>query len=113
MIAWKNVLQLFSRSLIYSLLIMLTDFVFIAVLTGRINQIILNLSFVMLIEGGIALIVGGATVLYSPSVAKVSEVLFHSKPWNYKRQKEIEKQMKEVIAIGFILVFVSLLLSTI
>ena len=76
MIAWKTALGLFARFLVYSLIVILIDFVLIVSLTGGINQIKYTLSFVMLLEGGMGLIVGGATALYSPSVAKISEVLF-------------------------------------
>ena len=113
MIAWKTALGLFARFLVYSLIVILIDFVLIVSLTGGINQIKYTLSFVMLLEGGMGLIVGGATALYSPSVAKISEVLFHSKPWNSKRQKEIETQVEVFIVTGGILIFEALLLSAI
>lgn len=113
MSAWKIVLQLFIRFLIYSLIVIMIDFVLIFVIMGGINQIKSVLSFVLLSEGGIGLIAGGATALYSPSVAKITEVLFHSKPWNFKRQKETEKQAKELILMGILLIFEALLLSAV
>jgi len=113
MIAWKNALGLFARFLLYSLIVILIDFVLIVSLTGGTNQITYTLSFVMLLEGGISLIVGGATALYSPSVAKISEALFHSKPWNSKHQKQTEKQVEVLIVTGIILVFEALLFSAI
>ena len=113
MITWKNALRLFARFLLYSLIVISIDFVLIVSLTGGMNQIIYTLSFIMLLEGGMGLIVGGATALYSPSVAKISEVLFHSKPWNSKRQKEIETHMEVFIITGIILIFEALLLSAI
>ena len=113
MIVWKTVMQSLVRSSIYSLIIILIDAILIVFLMGRTNQIIYNLSFLMLIEGGMGLIVGGAVALYSPSVAKINEVLFHSKPWNAKRQKEIEKQMEVLIVTGIVLLIEALLLSAI
>jgi hypothetical protein len=113
MITWKTALELSTTFLLYSLIIILIDFVLIAALTGELNNITSTLSLVMLIEGGIGFIMGGATVIYSPSAAKLSEVLFHSKPWNFNRQKEIEKQMREVIITALILVIEALFVSAI
>jgi hypothetical protein len=113
MITWKTALQSSTKFLLYSLIIILIDFVLIAALTGEITNITSTLSFVMLIEGGIGLIMGGATAMYSPSAAKINEVLFHSKPWNPNRQKEIEKQMRAVIITALILVIEALLVSAI
>lgn len=111
MITWKTALKLFARFLLYSLIVILIDFILITVLKGEGVQIKYTLSFVMLIEGGIGLIIGGATVLYSPSVGKVIEVLFNSKPWNSKQQNETEEQAKGLIITGTILIFEALILS--
>ena len=113
MIVWKTVMQSLVRSSIYSLIIILIDAILIVFLMGRTNQSIYNLSFLMLIEGGMGLIIGGAVALYSPSVAKINEVLFHSKPWNAKSQREIEKQMEVLIVTWIFLLIEALLLSAI
>jgi len=113
MITRKTVLELLAKSLLYSLIVILIDFVLIFFLQGGLNQITDSLSFVMLLEGGIGLTVGGAVASYSPLSAKISEVFFHSKPWNAKRQKEAEKQARAWIATGIILVFAALLLSAV
>lgn len=113
MIDRKTVLELLAKSLLYSLIVVLIDFVLIFFLNEGLNKIIDSLSFVMLLEGGIGLTVGGATVFYSPLGAKISEVLFHSKPWNAKRLKEVEKQAEAWIATGIVLVFEALLLSAV
>ncbi len=109
----KTVLELLARSLLYSLVVIVIDFVLIFSLKGGLNQITYSLSFVMLLEGGIGLTVGGAVASYSPLSAKISEVLFHSKPWDAKRLKEAEKQARAWIATGIILVFAALLLSAV
>jgi len=109
----KAVLTRFTRFLFYTLLVILVDVMLIVVLEGEIAQLTGTLSFVLLVEGGLGLAAGGAVVLYSPSVAKVREVLFHSEPWNAKRQKQVERQMKTVIATGALLVVESLLLSAV
>ena len=113
MIDWKTALESLVRSSVYSLIIILINVILIVFFMSGLNQIIYTLSFVMLIEGGIGLIVGGAVALYSPSVAKINEVVFHSKPWNAKHQKEIEKQMTVFILTGIVLIFEALLLSAI
>jgi hypothetical protein len=111
MITWKTALKLITKFLLYSLIIMLVDFAFIFALTRGTDQITYTLSFVMLIEGGIALIVGGAAASYSPLSAKLSEVIFHTKPWNARRQKEVETNARAWITAGIILVLEALLLS--
>jgi len=113
MITRKTVLELLAGSLLYSLIVIVIDFVLIFSLKVGLNQIIDSLSFVMLFEGGIGLTVGGAGAFYSPLGAKISEVLFHSKPWNAKRQKEVEKQARVWIVTGIFLVFAALLLSSV
>jgi hypothetical protein len=109
----KTVLELLARSLLYSLIVILIDFVLIFALQGGLNQITDSLSFVILLEGGIGLTVGGAAASYSPLGAKISEVFFHSKPWDAKRQKEVEKQARTWITTGIILVFAALLVSAV
>jgi hypothetical protein len=112
MIIWKNKILLFTKFLCYSLIIILIDVLLIAFFSGIINtQNNYILSFVILLEGGIGLLVGGVVVLYSPSLSKMNEIFFHHKPWSYKRQKQIEKQVEPIIIIGAILVIEALLLS--
>ncbi len=111
MTKWKTALEFIARCLLYSFIVILIDFVLIVLLAGGLNQITYSLSFVMLLEGGIGLVVGGAAVSFSPVTAKVSETVFHSKPWTAKRQKEVEAQAKAWIATGIILVLAALLKS--
>jgi hypothetical protein len=107
----KPTLELFASCLIYSSIIILIDFVLILFFRQELAQIVYSLSFVVLIEGGVGLTVGGAIVLYSPLSAKMGEVILHSKPWDAKRQREAEAQAKTWIATGSILVSVALLIS--
>jgi hypothetical protein len=107
----KPTLELIASCLIYSLIIILIDFVLILFFRQVSAQIVYSLSFVMLIEGGVGLTVGGTIVLYSPLSAKIGEVILHSKPWDAKRQREVETQAKTWIATGSILVSVALLIS--
>jgi hypothetical protein len=107
------VLELILRSLLYSSIVFTVDLILIFFIAGGSNQIIYNLSFLMLLEGGISLAVGGAAASYSPIGAKLSEIIFHSKPWNAKRQKEVENQAKTWIATGIILIVIALSLSAI
>lgn len=113
MITWENVLKLIARCLLYSSIVILIDFVLIAFLVGGLNQITYSLSFIMLLEGGIGLTVGGATASYSSLTAKIGEVVFHSKPWTAKRQKEAEAQARVWIATGIILITAALLISAV
>jgi len=113
MVIKKTLPELLARTLLYSLIVILINFVIIFSLHGGLNQIIDSLSFVLLFEGGIGLTVGGTAALYSPLGAKINEVIFHSKPWNAKRQKEVEEQARVWIVTGIILIFAALLLSAI
>jgi hypothetical protein len=107
----KSVLELVASCLVYSSIVILIDLVVILFFTRELSQIGSSLSFVMLVEGGLGLTVGGAFVLYSPTVSKIGEFIFHSKPWNATRQKEAEKQAAAWIVTGSILVLAALLVS--
>ncbi len=109
----KTVIEFLAAILLYSSIVALADFLIIFFFLGDLNKIKESLSFVMLLEGGIGLTAGGAAVFYSPIGAKISEVLFHSKPWNANRQKETEKHAIVWIGTGFFLIFSALLLSAV
>lgn len=108
---WKNSLVLIAKFFLYSLIISSIDVILIFVLSWGLDTLAYTLSFFMLIEGGLALIFGGFIASYSPSAAKLNEILFHSEPWNFARQKEIEKRMKTVLITGFFLIIEALLIS--
>lgn len=111
MIYWKKTLVLVARFFLYSMIIIVIDTLMIFLLSLEVDTFTYTLSFFVLIEGGLGLIFGSVSVVYSPSTAKLSEVLFRSKPWNFSRQKEIEKQMGAVIATSIILIIEALLVS--
>jgi hypothetical protein len=113
MITLRNMLRLVAMCSLYSLIISLIDIILIVLFAGGLNQITYSLSFVMLLEGGIGLTVGGATVSYSPLTAKISETIFHSKPWTAKRQREVEAQARAWIVTGTILILTALLISAV
>jgi hypothetical protein len=109
----KTALEFIARCLIYSLIVLSVDFVLIFLFEGKSDQFTSSLSFLTLLEGGIGLTVGGAAASYSPIATKISETIFHSKPWSATRQKEVEAQAKAWIATGVFLIFSALLLSAI
>jgi hypothetical protein len=111
MTAAKSALKLFATCLAYSSIVILIDSVLVLFFSRESNQIVSSLSFIMLVEGGLGLTIGGAIALYSPIVNKMGEVLFRSKPWSATSQKEAEKQAKTWIATGTILVLLALLIS--
>ncbi|MEJ2242757.1 MAG: hypothetical protein P8Y18_11555 [Candidatus Bathyarchaeota archaeon] len=111
MISWKVIVNSLFKSLIYSFIIAIIDIILIIIINSNSLQIIYSLSIILLIEGGILLILGGAVSLYTPSIEKINEVMFHSKPWNAKRQKEIEKQMAIIILTGIVLIIEALIIS--
>ena len=109
----KSALGLLASCLIYSLIITLIDFVIVFLFTQDLNQLLSSVSFILLIEGGLGLLMGGGAVMYSPVASKVGEILFKSEPWNAKRQKEVEKQAQVLIFAGFLLLLIGLLVSAI
>ena len=113
MIHWKKALALFPRLFLYSVIIILIDASIIFLLCYSADTFAYTLSLTMLIEGGLGLIFGSVAASYSPSAAKLGEVLFHSEPRNLNRQKETEKQMRAVIITALILVIEALLVSAI
>ena len=113
MIHWKTALALFAKLFLYSVIIILIDASIIFLLYYRADTFAYTLSLIMLIEGGLGLIFGSVLASYSPSAAKLSEVLFHSKPWNSDQQKETEKQMRAVIITALILVIEALFVSAV
>lgn len=106
----KSTFELLASCLIYSLIIALIDIVLI-LLFRQASEIASSLSFIMLVEGGVGLTVGGITAFFSPLAGKIEEVIFHSEPWSAVRQKETEKQARTWIVTGSILVIVALLVS--
>jgi hypothetical protein len=113
MVVKKTVVEFLARTLIYSLIVILINFVIVFFIQGGLNQITDALSFLLLFEGGLSLTVGGAAAFYSPLGAKISEVFFHSKPWNAKRQQEVETQARTWIIVGVLLVLAALFLSAV
>ena len=108
---WKIAFQLIPKLFLYSLIITLIDVLLIFLLSWGVDAFVSTLSIFMLIEGGLGLIFGSFIAAYSPSVAKLNEILFHLEPWNFTRQKEIEKQMKTVLITGFLLIIEALFVS--
>ncbi len=113
MIHWKTALALLAKLFLYSVIITVIDASMIFLLYYSADTFAYTLSLTMLIEGGLGLIFGSVLASYSPSAAKLNEILFHSKPWNFNRQKEIEEQMRAVIITALILVIEALLVSAI
>ena len=113
MISLKTKIVAFSKSLLHSLLVVLIDIILIFFFSGVGSRFNYNLSFVLLLEGGIGLIIGGAVVLYSPSLSKMSEVFFNHKPWSFKHQKQVENQAKPLIITGLIIIIEAFLISAI
>jgi hypothetical protein len=109
----KFVLKLLVSCCVYALIVLLIDFVSILLLRVEQANFVSILSLLMLLEGGLGLIIGSAVALYSPVISKVEEVIFHSEPWDAKRQKQAEKQGYSWIVTGGILVLLALLVSAI
>ena len=102
-----------ASGIIYSLIVILINLVLILIFTQDIIQIIYWLSFITLIEGGLGLIAGGGSVLYSPIFNKATEKLFNSKPWDFKKQKRTEQRAEKWIITSIFLICEALIISAI
>ena len=109
----REILDIAVMGIIYSLIVVLINLVVIFVFTQDIVQILYWLSFVTLIEGGLGLVAGGSSVLYSPMFNRAFEKLFNSEPWDSNRQKRGEQQSKKWIIIGCFLIVEALIVSAI
>ena len=111
MINWKIALAFLLKLFFYSVIIILIDASIIFLLSWGLDTFANTLSLFILIEGGLGLIFGSILASYSPSASKLSEFVFHSKPWNLNRQKENQKQMRVVIVTAIMLIIEGLLVS--
>jgi hypothetical protein len=107
----KQALELTASCLIISLAVTLVDLIIILVFTREPKQVVSNLALVMLIEGALGLIIGGAIAIFSPAASRIGEGVLRSKPWDAKRLKEVEKQGATWIVTGIFLVLVGFLVS--
>ena len=104
----KPALKLIAACLVYSLIITFATLIVIVIFTQELARILLVLSYALLVEGGLALTTGGVVATFSRTIGKLGENLRHSKPWDFKRQKEAEKQARAWIVTGTILFLVGL-----
>ena len=111
MIKVKSVLDFIAKSSIFSLVIVFIDFIIFSIFAAESNTINSSFSLIVLLEGGLCLVAAGGAALYSPSISKINEVLFHSKPWSASQQKHVEKQVHVIIGIGAFLVTEAMILS--
>jgi hypothetical protein len=107
----RSLFELCVSCVVYCSIVILIDFVGILFFTRETAQLVSSLSFVLLIEGALALIVGGGSVLYSPVFGKLEEVMFHFEPWNAARQKKAESHARIWVVCGGFLVLVAILVS--
>jgi hypothetical protein len=85
----------------------------VLVFTRDLSQLFSWVSFVLLIEGGLGLTLGGIVASYSPVLSKFGEIVFRSEPWSKTRQKASEKQGQMLIVAGFLLLLTGLFISAI
>ena len=109
----EELLNIAAECSIYSIIVVLINLVIIFIFTQDIIQLLYWLSFITLIEGGLVLIAGGGNVLYSPIFNKASEKIFHTEPWDFKRQKRTEQQALKWIITGSFLIIEALIISAI
>ena len=111
MLTKRSVLELFISGLIYSSIVTLLDFIIIFFLIQEQSQLVSNLTLIMLAEGGLGLAAGGTVASFRGLSNKMGEIIFNFEPWDFKKQKKAEKQAQILIATGFILMLIALLIS--
>jgi hypothetical protein len=107
----RSILELRATCFIYSMVIVLADFIFILVFHRELSQVRYTLSLVLLVEGGLALTTGGVVGSFSPTIGKIGGSVFHSKPWDAKRLKDAERTARIWIVTGLVLFLLGLLVS--
>ena len=107
----RSAAELIASCVVYSLIIALGTLAVLFVFTQDLNRVIPQLSFALLLEGGLGLVVGGVVASFSPAIGKISEGIFRSEPWDVKRQKEAEIQARLWIVTGICLVLAGFLVS--
>lgn len=113
MINIREIIDIAMICSIYSLIVIMINLVAIFIFTQELTQIIYWLSFITLIEGGLGLVAGGGSAMYSPILNRAFEKLFNSDPWTYNRQKKTERQAKIWIITASFLIIEALILSAI
>ena len=108
---FRSALELIVSCFVYSLIVAFASFVIVFLIAQDLERVSSVFPLVLLLEGGLGLAAGGAVASFSPTVEKVSESLFHTKPWDAKRQKEAEKQARIWIVTGILLISMGLLTS--
>jgi len=108
----RYALEVGASCLVYALIITGVTLVVILVFTQQIHTAVLYLSYGLLLEGGGALISGGAAASFSPVIGKLGESVFHSASWDAKRVREAEKQARVWIVTGAFLFAFGLLVSS-
>ena len=103
-------LELLARCLVYSFVVILIDLVLILILGKALDRVVSSLSLVILVEGGVGLIVGGALGMNSPIIARIGERVFHTNTRSAGGHTGIEKQAKSWIISWIILVSAGILL---
>lgn len=109
----KEILDIAIICSFYSLIVIIINLGVIFIFTQDLTQISYWLSFITLIEGGLGLVAGGGSAMYSPILNKAFEKLFNSDPWTYDRQKKTEQQAKKWIITASFLIIEALILSAI
>ncbi len=111
MLRVKAILHLLVNCLVYALVITFVTTIVLIVLTRNLGEIVLLLSYGLLGEGGLSLVIGGLLASFSPTINKIGEVIVHSEPWDAKRQKEVERTARNWITTGVILFLIGLVIS--
>ena len=106
-------LRLLASCLVYALIAMLVTLVVVVVFTRELEQILLWLTYALLVEGGLALVIGGSVASFSSTFGKIEAVVFRSEPWDAKRLREAERTARVWIVTGLFLFLFGLLVSSV
>lgn len=107
----KSALMFGASCAVYAAIIAVATSFVILVFTREFEQVVLYLSYAMLLEGGLAFVTGGVVASFAPAVGRISESVLHSKPWDAKRLRDAERQGLYWIVTGVFLFLFGLLVS--
>lgn len=107
----KSVVELIVSCLVYCLGIAFVSFGVLFLFIRDLGKVWSIFPLVLLLEGGLGMIAGGALASFSAPLVRMSEILLRSKPWDGKRQKETEIQARVWIATSFLLILAGFLAS--
>ena len=107
----KSAVKFTSECFAISIIVALVDLGVVYLFVRDPIRVVLYLSLVLLLEGGLGLLVGGIVASFSRVINKIGEKLHRSESWTATSQKEAERNSRPWIVTGVLLLLLGLLVS--